>query len=154
MIQFKEMMQDKDLKNSKSKDKGSRSSSQSMNDQSHYKQEKTKTRPKKAKLKLHIFNIGEDKINADVSTEIEDGYHDSKGDIIKLKNLPINDNIPNLLPEVFLDINPKRLNDDPDNYLKSMVKVMDPRIHEKLFLRHMSEDTILTLASPLIVSIP
>ncbi|GJU14521.1 hypothetical protein Tco_1142487 [Tanacetum coccineum] len=47
MIQVQEMMQDKDLKNSKSKDKGSRSSSQSMNEQSHYKQEKTKTRPKK-----------------------------------------------------------------------------------------------------------
>ncbi|GJZ97682.1 hypothetical protein Tco_0670135 [Tanacetum coccineum] len=62
MIQVKEMMQDKDLKNSKSKDKGSRSRSQSMNEQSHYKQEKTKTRPKKAKLKRHIFNIGEDKV--------------------------------------------------------------------------------------------
>nr|GEX70494.1 hypothetical protein [Tanacetum cinerariifolium] len=33
MIQVKEMMQDKDLKNSKSKDKGSRSRSQSMNEQ-------------------------------------------------------------------------------------------------------------------------
>ncbi|GJS78083.1 hypothetical protein Tco_0727964 [Tanacetum coccineum] len=59
MIQVKEMMQDKDLKNSKSKDKGSRSRSQSMNEQSHYKQEKTKTRPKKAKLKRHIVNVGE-----------------------------------------------------------------------------------------------
>ncbi|GJW67494.1 hypothetical protein Tco_0121918 [Tanacetum coccineum] len=64
MIQVKEMMQDKDLKNSKSKDKGSRSRSQSMNEQSHYKQEKTKTRPKKAKLKRHIFNIGEDKVKS------------------------------------------------------------------------------------------
>ncbi|GJS33599.1 hypothetical protein Tco_0531981 [Tanacetum coccineum] len=64
MIQDKEMMQDKDLKNSKSKDKGSRSRSQSMNEQSHYKQEKTKTRPKKAKLKRHIFNIGEDKFKS------------------------------------------------------------------------------------------
>ncbi|GJZ87300.1 hypothetical protein Tco_0658910 [Tanacetum coccineum] len=62
MIQVKEMMQDKDLKNSKSKDKGSRSRSQSMNEQSHYKQEKIKTRPNKAKLKPHIFNIGEDKV--------------------------------------------------------------------------------------------
>ncbi|GJR57406.1 hypothetical protein Tco_1499568 [Tanacetum coccineum] len=69
MIQVKEMMQDKDLKNSKSNDKdlknskskheGSRSRSRSMNAQSHYKQEKTKTRPKKAKLKRHIFNVGE-----------------------------------------------------------------------------------------------
>ncbi|GJX62208.1 retrovirus-related pol polyprotein from transposon TNT 1-94 [Tanacetum coccineum] len=40
MIQVKEIMQDKDLKNSKSKDKGSRSRSQSMNEQSHYKQDK------------------------------------------------------------------------------------------------------------------
>ncbi|GJU63320.1 retrovirus-related pol polyprotein from transposon TNT 1-94 [Tanacetum coccineum] len=46
MIQVKEMMQDKDLKNSKSKDKGSRSRSQSMNEQSHYKQAKTKTEDK------------------------------------------------------------------------------------------------------------
>nr|GEW55662.1 hypothetical protein [Tanacetum cinerariifolium] len=48
MIQVKEMMQDKDLKNSKSKDEGSRSRSQSMNDQSHYKQAKTKTKINKA----------------------------------------------------------------------------------------------------------
>ncbi|GJX47629.1 hypothetical protein Tco_0272819 [Tanacetum coccineum] len=41
MIQVKEMMQDNDLKNSKSKDKGSKSRSQSMNEQSHYKQDKT-----------------------------------------------------------------------------------------------------------------
>ncbi|GKB17091.1 hypothetical protein Tco_0851014 [Tanacetum coccineum] len=69
LITVKEMMQDKDLKNSKSKDKdlknskskheGSRSRSRSMNAQSHYKQEKTKTRPKKAKLKRHIVNVGE-----------------------------------------------------------------------------------------------
>ncbi|GJQ97224.1 hypothetical protein Tco_0008363 [Tanacetum coccineum] len=37
MIQVKEMMQDNDLKNSKSKDKGSKSRSQSMDEQSHYK---------------------------------------------------------------------------------------------------------------------
>ncbi|GJS90413.1 hypothetical protein Tco_0773049 [Tanacetum coccineum] len=42
MIQVKEMMQDKDLKNSNSKDKGSRSRSRGMNEQSHYKQDKTK----------------------------------------------------------------------------------------------------------------
>ncbi|GKB09873.1 hypothetical protein Tco_0843796 [Tanacetum coccineum] len=68
MIQVKEMMQDKGLKNSKSKDKGSRSRSQSMNEQSHYKQEKTKTRPKKAKLKRHIFNIGEDKVKIKITS--------------------------------------------------------------------------------------
>nr|GEW89801.1 putative reverse transcriptase domain-containing protein [Tanacetum cinerariifolium] len=46
MIQVKEMIQDKDLKNSKLQDEGSRSRSQSMNDQSHYKQAKTKTNDK------------------------------------------------------------------------------------------------------------
>ncbi|GKE75056.1 hypothetical protein Tco_1537097, partial [Tanacetum coccineum] len=49
MIQVKEMMQDKDHKNSKSKDKGSRSRSQSMDEQSHYKQAKTKTEDKQGK---------------------------------------------------------------------------------------------------------
>ncbi|GJS53116.1 ribonuclease H-like domain-containing protein [Tanacetum coccineum] len=56
MIQVKEMMQDNDLKNSKSKDKGSRSRSQSMNDQSHYKQDKTKTR-QSINVKSHILNV-------------------------------------------------------------------------------------------------
>ncbi|GJY19397.1 F-box domain containing protein [Tanacetum coccineum] len=50
------MMQDNDLKNSKSKDKGSRSRSQSMNEQSHYKQDKTKTR-QSINVKSHIFNV-------------------------------------------------------------------------------------------------
>ncbi|GJZ39403.1 hypothetical protein Tco_0585966, partial [Tanacetum coccineum] len=56
MIQVKEMMQDNDLKNSKSKDRGSRSRSQSMNDQSHYKQDKTITR-QSINVKRHIFNL-------------------------------------------------------------------------------------------------
>ncbi|GJZ77026.1 hypothetical protein Tco_0641698 [Tanacetum coccineum] len=56
MIQVKEMMQDNDLKNSKSNDKGSRSRSQSMNDQSHYKQDKTKTR-QSINVKNHILNV-------------------------------------------------------------------------------------------------
>ncbi|GJX26407.1 hypothetical protein Tco_0232703 [Tanacetum coccineum] len=56
MIQVKEMMQDNDLKNSKSKDKGSKSRSQSMNEQSRYKQDKTKTR-QSINVKSHIFNV-------------------------------------------------------------------------------------------------
>ncbi|GJU42054.1 hypothetical protein Tco_1195011 [Tanacetum coccineum] len=64
MIQVKKMMQDKDLKLSKSKDEGSRSISLSMKEQSHYIQEKKKTRPKKKKLKRHIFNIGENKVKS------------------------------------------------------------------------------------------
>ncbi|GKF86971.1 hypothetical protein Tco_0254798, partial [Tanacetum coccineum] len=42
-------------------------------------------------------------LDMDISTDIESGYHDSKGDIIYLKSLLIDDAIPNLPPEVFLD---------------------------------------------------
>ncbi|GJS34500.1 hypothetical protein Tco_0532882, partial [Tanacetum coccineum] len=73
-------------------------------------------------------------IDMDISTDIENGYHDSKGDIIYLESLLVDDIIPNLPPEVFLDHDPKNLNDEPDNEdLKSMVKVFDPGIHEKTF---------------------
>ncbi|GJU90818.1 hypothetical protein Tco_1303241 [Tanacetum coccineum] len=54
-----------------------------------------------------------DEIDIDVSTDIKDGYHDSEGDIIYLESLFINDIIPNLPPEVFLDHDPKSLNDEP-----------------------------------------
>ncbi|GJZ67545.1 hypothetical protein Tco_0630785 [Tanacetum coccineum] len=56
MIQVKEMMQDNDLKNSKSKDKGSKSRSQSMGEQSHYKQDKIITR-QSINVKRHLFNV-------------------------------------------------------------------------------------------------
>ncbi|GJY98037.1 hypothetical protein Tco_0514947 [Tanacetum coccineum] len=56
MIHVKEMMQDNDLKNSKSKHKGSKSRSQSMDEQSHYKQDKTITR-QSINVKRHIFNV-------------------------------------------------------------------------------------------------
>ncbi|GKF22593.1 hypothetical protein Tco_0074915, partial [Tanacetum coccineum] len=80
-----------------------------------------------------------DKIDAfldiDVSTDIEIGYHDWKGDIIYLESLLINDTIPNLPPEVFLDHDPRSLKDEPDkDDLKRMVKVFDPDIHEKFLL--------------------
>ncbi|GKB96808.1 hypothetical protein Tco_0982945, partial [Tanacetum coccineum] len=71
-------------------------------------------------------------LNMDVSTDIEDDYYDLKGDTIYLESLLIEDTIPNLFLEVFLDHDPKSLNDEPDNNdLKSMVKVFDPGIHEK-----------------------
>ncbi|GKB64423.1 hypothetical protein Tco_0920609 [Tanacetum coccineum] len=78
-----------------------------------------------------------DKIDAfldiDVSTDIEDGYHDSEGDVIYVECLLTNDTTHNLPPEVFLDYDPRSLKDEPDNDdLKSMVKVFDPRIHEKI----------------------
>ncbi|GJV88962.1 hypothetical protein Tco_1532900 [Tanacetum coccineum] len=72
-------------------------------------------------------------IKSYVSTDIKDGYHDSEGDIIYLKSFLINDTIPNLPPKVFFDHDPKSLNDEPDNDdLKSMIKVFDPEIHEKI----------------------
>ncbi|GJR40469.1 hypothetical protein Tco_1216153 [Tanacetum coccineum] len=68
-------------------------------------------------------------LDVDISTDIEDGYHDSEGDIIYLESLLNNDTILYLPPEVILDHDPKSLSDN-DN-LKSIVKVFDPGIHEK-----------------------
>ncbi|GJY78535.1 hypothetical protein Tco_0484336 [Tanacetum coccineum] len=82
-----------------------------------------------------IFDLGGDIdeidafLDVDISTDIEDGYHDSEGDIIYLESLLNNDTIPYLPPEVFLDHDLKSLSDN-DN-LKSIVKVFDPGIHEK-----------------------
>ncbi|GJZ33685.1 hypothetical protein Tco_0579121 [Tanacetum coccineum] len=60
-----------------------------------------------------------DEINAfldmDISTDIENGYHDLEGDIIYLEILLVDDTIPNLPPKVFLDHDPKNLKDEPDN---------------------------------------
>ncbi|GJV51117.1 hypothetical protein Tco_1446858 [Tanacetum coccineum] len=73
-------------------------------------------------------------IKSDVSTDFEEDYYDSEGDIIYLVSLLIKDTIPNLHPEVFLDDDPRSLEDKPDNKdLKSMVKVFDPEIPEKFF---------------------
>ncbi|GKE47475.1 hypothetical protein Tco_1478733, partial [Tanacetum coccineum] len=73
-------------------------------------------------------------LDIDVSTDLEDDYYDSEGDIIYLESLLIKDTTHNLPLEVFLDIEPKSLNDEPDfDNLKSMVKVFDPGIHEKKF---------------------
>ncbi|GJT72554.1 hypothetical protein Tco_1031840 [Tanacetum coccineum] len=56
-------------------------------------------------------------LDMDISTDIEDGYHDSEGDIIYLESLL------NLPPEVFLDHDPRSLKDELDKEdLKSMVK--------------------------------
>ncbi|GJY25555.1 hypothetical protein Tco_0400281 [Tanacetum coccineum] len=58
-----------------------------------------------------------------VSTDIEDGYHDSEGDIICLESLLNNDTTPYLPPEVFLDHDPRSIKDEPDNdNLKNTVK--------------------------------
>ncbi|GJT97408.1 hypothetical protein Tco_1092926 [Tanacetum coccineum] len=73
-------------------------------------------------------------LDMDISTDIENGYHDSEGDIIYLESLLIDDTSPNLPPEVFLDHDPRSLKDEPDNDdLMTEDKVFDPRIHEKSF---------------------
>ncbi|GJY21404.1 hypothetical protein Tco_0393970 [Tanacetum coccineum] len=61
------------------------------------------------------FNFEELKvIKSDVSTNFENYYYDSEGDIIYLKSLLIKDTIPNLPPEGFLDDDPRSLEDEPD----------------------------------------
>ncbi|GJT32593.1 hypothetical protein Tco_0923012 [Tanacetum coccineum] len=81
------------------------------------------------------FNFEELKvIKSDVSTDFEDDYYNSEGDIIYLESLLIKDTIPNLPPEVFLDHDPRSLEDEPDkDDLKNIVKVFDPGIWEKIF---------------------
>ncbi|GJS08122.1 reverse transcriptase domain-containing protein, partial [Tanacetum coccineum] len=73
-------------------------------------------------------------LDMDISTDIENGYHDSEGDIIYLESLLIDDTSPNLPPDVFLDHDPRSLKDEPDNDdLMTEDKVFDPGIHEKSF---------------------
>ncbi|GJX47431.1 hypothetical protein Tco_0272621 [Tanacetum coccineum] len=70
-------------------------------------------------------------LDIDISTDIEDGYHDSEGYILYLESLLSNDTILSLPPEVFLDHDLRSLSDIND--LKIRVKVFDPRIHETSF---------------------
>ncbi|GKA33552.1 hypothetical protein Tco_0719981 [Tanacetum coccineum] len=73
-------------------------------------------------------------LDIDVSTNVEDDYHDSEGDIIYLERLLINNTFTNLPSKVFLDHEPRSLKDEPNkDDLKSMVKVFDPGIYEKFF---------------------
>ncbi|GJR99216.1 hypothetical protein Tco_0315725 [Tanacetum coccineum] len=73
-------------------------------------------------------------LDMDISTDIENGYHDLEGDIIYLESLLIDDTSPNLPPKVFLDHDPRSLKDEPDNDdLMTEDKVFDPGIHEKSF---------------------
>ncbi|GJZ31098.1 hypothetical protein Tco_0576145 [Tanacetum coccineum] len=82
-------------------------------------------------------------IKSDVSTDFEDDYYDSEGDIIYLESLLIKDTIPNLHPEVFLDRDPRSLEDEPDkDDLKNIVKVFDPGIHKKICFSNICEVTL------------
>ncbi|GJU98304.1 hypothetical protein Tco_1327575 [Tanacetum coccineum] len=79
-------------------------------------------------------------LDIDISTDIEDGYHDLEGDIIYLESFLFDETIPNLLPKVFLDHDPRSLRDIND--LKIMVKVFDPGIHEKKLFSNICEITL------------
>ncbi|GJV29103.1 hypothetical protein Tco_1385551 [Tanacetum coccineum] len=68
-------------------------------------------------------------INVDISMDIEDGYHDSEGDILYLECLLSDDTTLSLPPKVFLDHDPRSLSDIID--LKIMVKVFNPGSHKK-----------------------
>ncbi|GJS81998.1 hypothetical protein Tco_0748539 [Tanacetum coccineum] len=46
-------------------------------------------------------------LNVDISTDIEDGYHDSEGDILYLEHLLSDDTTLSLPPKVFLDHDPR-----------------------------------------------
>ncbi|GKA16381.1 hypothetical protein Tco_0696128 [Tanacetum coccineum] len=79
--------------------------------------------------KDECFDPGGDEIDA--STEIENDFHDSVGDIIFLEKLLINNTFPNFPFEIFLDHDPRSLKDEP-NFV-DMVQVFNPRIYEKSF---------------------
>ncbi|GJV61929.1 hypothetical protein Tco_1468029 [Tanacetum coccineum] len=82
---------------------------------------------------LYFEDLKMIKSSIDTPPDFKDDCYDSKGDTIYLESLVFKDTIPNLLPEVFLDHDPRSLKDEPDNNdLKSMVKVFDPEIHEKI----------------------
>ncbi|GJV19860.1 hypothetical protein Tco_1368880 [Tanacetum coccineum] len=82
---------------------------------------------------LYFEDLKMIKSSIDTPSNSEDDYYDSEGDIIYLESLLIKDTTYTLPPEVFLDIDPKSLMDEHDNEdLKSMIKVFDPGIHEKI----------------------
>nr|GEV85613.1 hypothetical protein [Tanacetum cinerariifolium] len=84
--------------------------------------------------KDECFDLGGDvdEINAfDMPSDFEDGYYDSKGDVLYLESLLSDDTTANLPPDVFLDRDPRNLTNIND--LKIMVKVFDPGISEKTF---------------------
>ncbi|GJR35738.1 hypothetical protein Tco_1211422 [Tanacetum coccineum] len=66
-------------------------------------------------------------LDINISTDIEEGYHDSEGDILYLERLLSDETTLSLPPKVFHDHDPRSLSDIND--LKIMVKVFDPEIH-------------------------
>nr|GEX50135.1 hypothetical protein [Tanacetum cinerariifolium] len=60
------------------------------------------------------FDPGAGEIDADIPPDFEDDYYNSEGDIIYLESLLIADTILNLPPKLFLDHDPKSINDEPN----------------------------------------
>ncbi|GJZ12793.1 hypothetical protein Tco_0548023 [Tanacetum coccineum] len=79
-------------------------------------------------------------LNVDISTDIEDGYHDSEGDILYLEHLLSDDTTLSLPPKVFLDHDPRSLSDIND--LNIMVKVFNLGIHKKKNFSYICEITL------------
>ncbi|GKF16385.1 hypothetical protein Tco_0061303 [Tanacetum coccineum] len=84
--------------------------------------------------KVECFDLGDDidEIDAflamEVSTNIEEGYYDSEGDIIFLENLLSDDTTHNLSPNVFFDHEPQ--NETDHNTLITFSPKSDPLHHE------------------------
>nr|GFB20796.1 hypothetical protein [Tanacetum cinerariifolium] len=89
-----------------------------------------------------LFDVNEDECfdpggDVDEINDFEDGYYNSKGDILYLESLLSDDTTPNLPPEVFLDRDLRSLSDAPIDNLMIEDKVFDPGIYVKSFLQHM-----------------
>nr|GEX92725.1 putative RNA-directed DNA polymerase [Tanacetum cinerariifolium] len=126
MIQVKEMMQDKDLKNSKLKDEGSRLRSQSMNDQSHYNQAKAKTKINKATSYKNVIGQMMDRTFSDNDYEIR--YHPAYSKDNKL--------LEELADELALITFPPKYDDDLRFDVESDLKEIE-------FLLHRDKDSSL-----------
>ncbi|GJW32800.1 reverse transcriptase domain-containing protein [Tanacetum coccineum] len=62
----------------------------------------------------------------EVSTNIEEGYYDSEGDVFYLESLLSDDTTHNLSPEVFFDHEPQCFKDESElDTLENMVKIFD-----------------------------
>nr|GEW37760.1 hypothetical protein [Tanacetum cinerariifolium] len=71
-----------------------------------------------------------DEINAfDIPSNFEDGYYDSEGDVLYLESLLSDDTTPNLPPEMFLDRDPRNLN---ERIFKSLLSRNIPNLERKL----------------------
>ncbi|GKC37033.1 hypothetical protein Tco_1049417 [Tanacetum coccineum] len=82
---------------------------------------------------LYFADLKMIKSSIDTLPDFKDYYYDSEGDIIYLESFFIKDTTHTLPSEVFLDRDPRSLEDEPDkDDLKSIVKVFDPGIHKEI----------------------